>query len=52
MHEVASQFNDEVFLMTLAYLIDILKKLNDLNLQLQGRGKHPGKQNQCIHLKT
>lgn len=39
MHEVASQFNDEVFLMKLAYLIDIFEKLNDLNLQLQGSFK-------------
>lgn len=40
MHEVASKFSDEQFLMELAYLSDIFGKLNELNLQLQGRAKH------------
>ncbi|CAJ1059684.1 zinc finger BED domain-containing protein 5-like [Xyrichtys novacula] len=40
MHDVASKFSDEQFLMKLAYLSDIFGKLNELNLQLQGRDKH------------
>ncbi len=39
-HEVASKFRDGQFLMKLAYLSDIFVKLNELNLQLQGRDKH------------
>ncbi|KAL7377055.1 hypothetical protein ABVT39_020828 [Epinephelus coioides] len=40
MHDVATKFNDEQFLMKLAYLSDVFGKLNELNLQLQGRDKH------------
>lgn len=36
----AAKFSDEEFLMKLAYLSDIFGKLNELNLQLQGRDKH------------
>ncbi|XP_041844388.1 protein FAM200A-like isoform X1 [Melanotaenia boesemani] len=40
MYEVAAKFADERFMMKLAYLSDIFGKLNDLNLQLQGRDQH------------
>ena len=40
MHDVATKFNDEQFLMKLAYLSDVFGKLNELNLQLQGRDTH------------
>ncbi|KAJ3609889.1 hypothetical protein NHX12_021983 [Muraenolepis orangiensis] len=40
MHEAARKFSDEQFLMKLAYLSDVFGKLNELNLQLQGRDKH------------
>jgi len=40
MHEAASKFSDEQFLMKLAYLSDVFGKLNELNIQLQGRDKH------------
>ncbi|XP_062250231.1 zinc finger BED domain-containing protein 5-like [Platichthys flesus] len=40
MHELASKFSDGLFLMKLAYLSDVFGKLNELNLQLQGRDKH------------
>ncbi|KAI4811017.1 hypothetical protein KUCAC02_013944 [Chaenocephalus aceratus] len=36
----ASKFNDEHFLMKLAYLSDMFVKLNELNLQLQGNNTH------------
>ena len=39
-HEVAEKFSDENFLGKLAYLSDIFGKLNELNLQLQGKDKH------------
>uniref|UniRef100_A0A8C7Y7X1 DUF4371 domain-containing protein n=1 Tax=Oryzias sinensis TaxID=183150 RepID=A0A8C7Y7X1_9TELE len=39
-HEVAEKFSDENFLAKLAYLSDIFGKLNELNLQLQGKDKH------------
>lgn len=40
MEELAVKFKDKQFLMKLAYLSDIFGKLNDVNLQLQGRDKH------------
>ena len=40
MYEAASKFTDEHFLMKLAYLSDVFGKLNELNLQLQGKDKH------------
>ncbi|XP_030580905.1 zinc finger BED domain-containing protein 5-like [Archocentrus centrarchus] len=39
-YEVAEKFCDENFLGKLAYLSDIFGKLNELNLQLQGKDKH------------
>ena len=39
-YEVAEKFSDENFLGKLAYLSDIFGKLNELNLQLQGKDKH------------
>lgn len=39
-YEVAEKFCDESFLAKLAYLSDIFGKLNELNLQLQGKDKH------------
>ena len=46
-----NKFGEEDFLLKLAYLSDIFGKLNELNLQLQGRDKHlPDlRQNQCLH---
>lgn len=38
--EVAKKFSDEKFLAKLAYLSDIFGKLNEINLQLQGKDKH------------
>ncbi|KAI4829931.1 hypothetical protein KUCAC02_001591 [Chaenocephalus aceratus] len=40
MYEAASKFTDEHILMKLAYLSDVFGKLNELNLQLQGKDKH------------
>ncbi|XP_072229039.1 zinc finger BED domain-containing protein 5-like [Leuresthes tenuis] len=40
MYEAASKFCDEQFLLKLAYLSDVFGKLNELNLQLQGKDKH------------
>nr|XP_061783570.1 zinc finger BED domain-containing protein 5-like [Nerophis lumbriciformis] len=40
MHDAASKFSDEQFLLKLAYLSDMFGKLNELNLQLQGKDKH------------
>ncbi len=40
MYEAASKFSDEEFLFKLAYLSDMFGKLNELNLQLQGKDKH------------
>ncbi|KAI4804158.1 hypothetical protein KUCAC02_025795 [Chaenocephalus aceratus] len=40
MYEAASKFTDEHFLMKLAYLSDVFGKINELNLQLQGKDKH------------
>lgn len=40
MNELASKFGKEHFLMKLAYLSDIFSKLNQLNLQLQGKDKY------------
>ncbi|XP_049322931.1 zinc finger BED domain-containing protein 5-like [Astyanax mexicanus] len=40
MYEAAGKFGDQPFLMKLAYLSDVFAKLNELNLQLQGRDKH------------
>ncbi|KAK7938701.1 hypothetical protein WMY93_002027 [Mugilogobius chulae] len=40
MFELASKFNDEKFVMRLAYLSDLFSKLNELNLHLQGKDKH------------
>lgn len=40
MEELAVKFKDKQFLMKLAYLSDIFGRLNDVNLQLQGRDKH------------
>nr|XP_055067936.1 zinc finger BED domain-containing protein 5-like [Misgurnus anguillicaudatus] len=40
MYDAAGKFSDEQFLMKLAYLSDVFGKLNELNLQLQGRDKH------------
>ncbi|XP_053171455.1 zinc finger BED domain-containing protein 5-like [Scomber japonicus] len=39
-YETAAKFSDENFLVRLAYLSDIFGKLNELNLQLQGKDKH------------
>ncbi|KAI4809511.1 hypothetical protein KUCAC02_018387 [Chaenocephalus aceratus] len=39
-NNLASKFNDEHFLMKLAYLSDMCVKLNELNLQLQGNNTH------------
>lgn len=39
-YEVARKFSEENFLMKLAYLSDIFGKLNELNLQLQGKDQH------------
>lgn len=40
MYEAAAKFGDEMFLIKLVYLSDIFAKLNELNLQLQGKDKH------------
>ncbi|XP_051952836.1 zinc finger BED domain-containing protein 5-like [Xyrauchen texanus] len=40
MYEAASKISDEQFLFKLAYLSDVFGKLNELNLQLQGKDKH------------
>ena len=40
MHELANKLSDELFLIKLAYHSDVIGKLNELNLQLQGRDKH------------
>ncbi|KAE8298233.1 Zinc finger MYM-type protein 6 [Larimichthys crocea] len=40
MYEAAAKFGDDMFLIKLAYLSDIFSKLNELNLQLQGKDKH------------
>ena len=39
-YEAASKFSDELFLLKLTYLSDVFGKLNELNLQLQGKDKH------------
>ena len=39
-YDLAETFCDENFLAKLAYLSDIFGKLNELNLQLQGKDKH------------
>lgn len=39
-HDLAEKCSDENFLAKLAYLSDIFGKLNELNLQLQGKDKH------------
>lgn len=39
MYDASGKFSDEQFLMKLAYLSDVFGKLNELNLQLQGRDK-------------
>lgn len=39
-YEVAEKICQENFLMKLAYLSDIFGKLNEINLQLQGKDKH------------
>ena len=39
MYEVASKFTDDIFLIKLAYLSNVFEKLNELNLQLQGKDK-------------
>lgn len=39
-YDLAEKFCDENFLAKLAYLSDIFGKLNELNLQLQGKDKH------------
>ena len=39
-NDLASKFNDEHFLMKLAYLSDMFVKLNELNMQLQGNNTH------------
>lgn len=40
MNDAAAKFTNEDFLLKLAYLSDIFGKLNDLNLQLQGKDKY------------
>lgn len=40
MYDAAGKLSDEQFLMKLAYLSDVFGKLNELNIQLQGRDKH------------
>lgn len=40
MYEAARKFSDEQLLLKLAYLRDVFGKLNELNLQLQGKDKH------------
>ena len=40
MYEAASKFSDEQFLLKLAYLSDVFGKLNELNLQPQGKDRH------------
>lgn len=39
-YDISGKFRDEQFLMKLAYLSDVFGKLNELNLQLQGKDKH------------
>ncbi|XP_040297427.1 zinc finger BED domain-containing protein 5-like [Bufo bufo] len=39
-YDVARKFSDVNFLMKLAYLSDIFGKLNELNLQFQGKNQH------------
>ncbi|XP_057706890.1 zinc finger BED domain-containing protein 5 [Corythoichthys intestinalis] len=39
-YEDAAKFSNDNFLAKLAYLTDIFGKLNELNLQLQGKNKH------------
>uniref|UniRef100_A0A673YA89 Uncharacterized protein n=1 Tax=Salmo trutta TaxID=8032 RepID=A0A673YA89_SALTR len=39
-YDITETFSDENFLAKLAYLSDIFGKLNELNLQLQGKDKH------------
>ncbi|XP_059375528.1 zinc finger BED domain-containing protein 5-like [Carassius carassius] len=39
-NELAHKFNNNKFLMKLAYLTDIFQKLNELNLQMQGSNTH------------
>ncbi|XP_050985391.1 zinc finger BED domain-containing protein 5 [Labeo rohita] len=39
-YDISGKFRDEQFLMKLAYLSDLFGKLNELNLQLQGKDKH------------
>ncbi|XP_048048380.1 zinc finger BED domain-containing protein 5-like [Megalobrama amblycephala] len=40
MYDAAGKFSDEQILMKLAYLSNVFEKLNELNIQLQGRDKH------------
>jgi hypothetical protein len=39
-HALATIYNDEHFLLALAYLSDVFQKLNELNLQMQGPSTH------------
>ncbi|XP_060771673.1 zinc finger BED domain-containing protein 5-like [Neoarius graeffei] len=39
-HALVLRYNNEQFLLALAYLSDIFQKLNELNLQMQGRSTH------------
>ena len=39
-NELAHRFNNNNFLMKLAYLSDMFQKLNELNLQMQGSSTH------------
>ncbi|KAI2643056.1 Protein FAM200A [Labeo rohita] len=39
-NELANKFNNNIFLMKLAYLSDMFQKLNELNLQMQGTNTH------------
>lgn len=53
-YEVSRMFSDENFLMKLAYLSDIFGKLNELNLQLQGKDQPPSghRKDQPLHSKA
>lgn len=53
-YDLAEHFCDENFLAKLAYLSDIFGKLNELNLQLQGKDKHlpQVRQDQLFHSKA
>lgn len=50
--ELASQFSEQTFLMTLAYLTGIFAKLNEINLHMLGKDKHLAQLVDLINLIT